>query len=58
MAVKERLAVGSRWQGHGYVFASQAGTRLDASDVRRVITKGAEAMDRIFPASPDPQPPS
>lgn len=32
---KERLAAGPLWQDHGYVFASQAGTRLDASHVRR-----------------------
>ena len=41
---KERLAAGPRWQDHGYVFASQAGTSLDASHVRRsfrAITKEA-----------------
>jgi integrase len=41
---RERLAAGKRWQDHGYVFASQAGTRLDASHVRRSfksITKKA-----------------
>jgi integrase len=41
---KERLAAGSRWQDHGLVFASQAGTPLDASHVRRAfkaITKQA-----------------
>jgi integrase len=32
---KERLAAGPLWQDHGYVFASQVGTRLDASHVRR-----------------------
>jgi integrase len=31
----ERLAAGRRWQDHGYVFASQTGTQLDASHVRR-----------------------
>ena len=32
---KERLTAGKRWQDHGYVFASQTGTQLDASHVRR-----------------------
>ena len=43
---KERLAAGQLWQDHGLVFASQAGTPLDASHVRRAfraITKKAEA---------------
>ena len=42
---RERLAAGKRWQDHGYVFASQTGTPLDASHVRRAfksITKKAE----------------
>lgn len=42
---KERLAAGPRWQDHGYVFASQVGTQLDASHVRRAfkaITKRAK----------------
>jgi integrase len=41
---KERLAAGNRWQDHGLVFASQVGTPLDASHVRRAfkaITKKA-----------------
>jgi integrase len=41
---KERLAAGRSWQDHGYVFASQTGTQLDASHVRRsfkAITKKA-----------------
>ena len=41
---KERLAAGRRWQDHGLVFASQVGTPLDASHVRRAfkaITKRA-----------------
>jgi integrase len=41
---KERLVAGSRWQDHGLVFASQLGTPLDASHVRRAfkgITKKA-----------------
>jgi integrase len=32
---KERLAAGPLWQDHGLVFASQVGTPLDASHVRR-----------------------
>ena len=32
---KERLAAGPLWDEHGLVFASQAGTPLDASHVRR-----------------------
>ncbi len=32
---KERLAAGPLWQDHSSVFASQAGTALDASHVRR-----------------------
>jgi site-specific recombinase XerD len=32
---RERLAAGTRWQDHGLVFASQVGTPLDASHVRR-----------------------
>jgi integrase len=41
---KERLAAGQLWRDHGLVFASQAGTPLDASHVRRAfkgITKKA-----------------
>jgi integrase len=41
---RERLAAGQRWRDHGLVFASQAGTPLDASHVRRAfkaITKKA-----------------
>lgn len=41
---RERLAAGKRWRDHGLVFASQAGTPLDASHVRRTfkaITKKA-----------------
>jgi integrase len=41
---KERLAAGPLWQDHGLVFASQAGTPLDVSHVRRAfkaITKKA-----------------
>jgi site-specific recombinase XerD len=34
---RERLAAGKRWQDHGLVFASQAGTPLDASHVRRAF---------------------
>jgi integrase len=34
---KERLAAGPLWQDHGLVFASQAGTPLDASHVRRAF---------------------
>ena len=34
---RERLAAGPLWQDHGLVFASQAGTPLDASHVRRVV---------------------
>jgi integrase len=41
---KERLAAGPLWRDHNLVFASQAGTSLDASHVRRsfkAITKKA-----------------
>ena len=41
---QERLAAGPLWHDHGLVFASQAGTPLDASHVRRsfkAITKKA-----------------
>lgn len=41
---RQRLAAGTRWRDHGLVFASQAGTPLDGSHVRRafkVITKEA-----------------
>ena len=34
---KERLTAGTRWQDHGLVFASQVGTPLDASHVRRAF---------------------
>jgi site-specific recombinase XerD len=34
---RERLAAGKRRQDHGLVFASQAGTLLDASHVRRAF---------------------
>jgi integrase len=42
---RERLVAGRRWRDHGLVFASQAGTPLDAADVRRAfraITTKAE----------------
>lgn len=41
---RERLTAGERWRDHGLVFASQVGTPLDASHVRRafkVITRRA-----------------
>lgn len=34
---KERLAAGPAWKDHGLVFASQTGTPLDASHVRRAF---------------------
>jgi Phage integrase family len=34
---KERLTAGLLWKDHGLVFASQAGTPLDASHVRRAF---------------------
>jgi site-specific recombinase XerD len=34
---KERLAAGKRWQDYSLVFASQVGTPLDASHVRRAF---------------------
>jgi integrase len=34
---RERLAAGSAWKDHGLVFASQTGTPLDASHVRRAF---------------------
>jgi integrase len=34
---RERLAAGPLWQDHGLVFASQAGTPLDVSHVRRAF---------------------
>jgi integrase len=40
---RQRLAAGKRWRDHGLVFASEVGTPLDASHVRRAfkaITKG------------------
>jgi integrase len=49
---RERLAAGPRWQDHGYVFASQAGTRLDASHVRRSfksITRKAKIGENWTP---------
>jgi integrase len=49
---KERLAVGSTWKDYGLVFASQAGTPLDASHVRRAfkgITKKAKLGENWTP---------
>jgi integrase len=49
---KERLAAGSRWHDHGLVFASQAGTPLDASHVRRAfrgITRRAKLGENWTP---------
>jgi integrase len=49
---KERLAAGRRWQDHGLVFASQTGTPLDASHVRRAfksITKDAKLGENWTP---------
>jgi len=34
---RERLSAGTAWKDHGLVFASQAGTPLDASHVRRAF---------------------
>jgi len=49
---RERLSAGKRWQDHGLVFASQAGTPLDASHVRRAfkaITKRADLGENWTP---------
>ena len=49
---KERLAAGPLWRDHGLVFASQAGTPLDASHVRRsfkAITRRAGLGDDWTP---------
>lgn len=49
---KERLAAGKRWEDHGLVFASQAGTPLDVSHVRRAfkaITKKAKLGENWTP---------
>jgi integrase len=41
---RERLAAGSSWEDHGYVFASEIGTPLDPSNVRRLFRRiGARA---------------
>ena len=48
----ERLAAGQLWQDHGLVFASQVGTPLDASHVRRsfrAITRSAGLGDNWTP---------
>ena len=49
---RERLAAGKRWQDHGLVFASQLGTPLDASHVRRAfksVTKKAGLGEKWTP---------
>jgi integrase len=49
---RERLAAGNRWRDHGLVFASQVGTPLDASHVRRAfksITKKAGLGEKWTP---------
>lgn len=39
----ERLAAGPLWVDHGLIFASEAGTPLDPSNVRRAVTATAKA---------------
>jgi integrase len=49
---KDRLAAGQLWKDHGLVFASQVGTPLDASHVRRsfrAITKAADLGENWTP---------
>ena len=49
---RERLTAGKRWQDHGLVFASQVGTPLDASHVRRAfksITRKAGLGEKWTP---------
>jgi integrase len=47
----ERLAAGEFWQDHGLVFATNIGTPLDPSNVRRTFTAIARkaGLDRGFP---------
>jgi integrase len=40
---EDRLVAGALWQDHGLVFASAAGTHLDAANVRREFRKITEA---------------
>jgi site-specific recombinase XerD len=49
---RERLSAGKRWQHHGFVFARQAGTLLDASHVHtafKTITKKARLGESWTP---------
>jgi integrase len=53
----ERLAAGPLWQDHGLVFASQVGTPLDASHVRRsfrAITSEAGIGTKCLPMNNTP----
>jgi site-specific recombinase XerD len=51
-AERDRLSAGERWQEHGLVFASRAGTPLSANNVIRafrIITKKADLGEDWVP---------
>ncbi len=46
---QDRVAAGLRWQEHGLVFASKAGTPLDPSHVRREFRRAIRGADGLNP---------
>ncbi|WP_405620050.1 tyrosine recombinase XerC [Streptomyces sp. NBC_01508] len=51
----DRLAAGDRWGEHGLVFASDAGTELDAANVRRAFRRVLADVDGIDAADWTPR---
>jgi integrase len=51
----DRLAAGDRWVEHGLVFASDAGTELDAANVRRAFRRVLADVDGIDAADWTPR---
>jgi integrase len=53
--ILERRQAGEKWADHGLVFASKAGTPLDASHVRRDFRKALKGAKGIDPAEWTPR---
>ncbi|WP_405678879.1 site-specific integrase [Streptomyces sp. NBC_01511] len=51
----DRLAAGDGWEEHGLVFASDAGTELDAANVRRAFRRVLADVDGIHAAAWTPR---
>jgi site-specific recombinase XerD len=48
----ERLVAGPIWEDHGLVFASEAGTTLEPSNVRRAVTSVATSAGITWTVQP------